>query len=361
MTEESPTMNKDTMGAPEADTDAATTLRTIITSYIFSQIVRATAQLGITEHLADGPRSVDALAEAIDADPDALRRFLRSAASLDLVREKGDTFELGPLGAAMEADHGRLKSVAMGIVGPNLTRRAEGFAEVVRAGRRVNTQVDGYEFWEYYDHHEEEAEHYAVTMSHVTAHCAQALVRQYDFSGFKRIADVGGGHGNLLNGVLTEVPDVHGVLYERAEVNRRAKALFTEAGTADRVELIDGNFLQEIPGGCDLYMIKSTLCDWDDENAARIVGNIHRAAEPGATLVVVDSMIADEVTDDEVNPVHAQQVSAIDFAVFATNGGKVRPQSEYRTMIDAAGFDVESITPFFDGFTHWNLLVAKRR
>ncbi|MEU1662521.1 methyltransferase [Streptomyces sparsogenes] len=353
-------MTKDEMGAPAADTDAATTLRTIITGYIFSQIVRATAQLGITEHLADGPRSVEALAKAIDADPDALGRFLRSAASLGLVRENGDTFELGPLGSAMEADNGSLKSVAMGIVGPNLTRRAERFAEVVRAGRRVNTKVDGYEFWEYYDHHEEEAEHYAVTMSHVTAHCAQALVRQYDFTPFQRIADIGGGHGNLLNGVLTRVPGVRGVLYERAEVIRRAKGLFTEAGTDDRVDLIDGDFLREVPGDCDLYMIKSTLCDWDDEHAARILGNIHRAAEPGTTLLVIDSMIADEVTGDEVNPVHAQQESAIDFAVFATNGGRVRPQSEYRAMVGAAGFDVESITPFFDGFTHWNLLVAKR-
>jgi O-methyltransferase domain/Dimerisation domain len=353
-------MSKDTMGPPEADTDAATTLRTIITSYIFSQIVRATAQLGLTEHLVAGPMSVEALAAAAEADPDALLRFLRAAASLGLVAEQDGEWALGPLGTAMEADHGRLRSVAIGMVGPNLTRRAERFAQVVRAGRRVDTKVDGYEFWEYYDHHEEESEHYAVTMSHVTAHCAQALVRQYDLTRFERIADIGGGHGNLLNGVLTSVPGVRGVLYERAEVVRRAKSLFESAGTADRVDLIEGDFLREVPGKCDLYMIKSTLCDWDDEQAAKIVGNIHRAAEPGATLLVVDSMITDEVAEDEVNPVHAQQAPTIDFAVFAGSGGRVRPQSAYREMVTAAGFTVESITPFFDGFTHWNLLVAKR-
>lgn len=85
----------------------------------------------------------------------------------------------------------------------------------------------------------------------------------------------------------------------------------------------------------------------------------HQAQNPGRVRHPPGSG-PDEVTGDEVNPVHAQQGSAIDFAVFATNGGRVRPQSEYRAMVGAAGFDVESITPFFDGFTHWNLLVAKR-
>lgn len=353
-------MTKDTMRAAEADSEAATTLRTVITGYVFSQLVRATAQLGITEQLADGPMAVAGLAAAIDADPDALERFLRAAASLDLVREHADGYELGSLGEALEADHGRLKSVAIGMVGPNLTRRAERFAEVVRAGRRVDTKVEGHEFWDYYDYHEEESEHYGVTMSHVTAHCAAALVRQYDFGRHERVADIGGGHGNLLNGILSEVDGLRGVLYERAEVVRRAGELFAESGLADRVELVEGDFREEIPGKCDLYLIKSTLCDWDDPHVAKIVGNIHRASEPGATLLVVDSMIADEVEDGDVNAVHAQQVPAIDFAVFAGSGGKVRPQSQYREMVGAAGFEVESITPFFDGFTHWNLLVATR-
>lgn len=77
-------------------------------------------------------------------------------------------------------------------------------------------------------------------------------------------------------------------------------------------------------------------------------------------MLVVDSMITREVDDKEVNAGHAQQAPAIDFAVFADSGGKGRPQSEYRAMIGAAGFDVESITPFFDRSTHWNLLVGKR-
>ncbi|HZD74138.1 MAG TPA: methyltransferase [Actinomycetota bacterium] len=41
----------------------------------------------------------------------------------------------------------------------------------------------------------------------------------------------------------------------------------------------------------DLYVLKTVLCDWDDERAAQILDNCRRAAAPETRLLIVDLVI----------------------------------------------------------------------
>ncbi|WP_436751009.1 methyltransferase [Streptomyces sp. URMC 124] len=40
--------------------------------------------------------------------------------------------------------------------------------------------------------------------------------------------------------------------------------------------------------GQHVYMVKSILVDWSDEEVTRLLGNLHRAMAPGTRLLVVD-------------------------------------------------------------------------
>jgi hypothetical protein len=50
----------------------------MIEGYWLSQVVYVAAKLGIADHLADGPKSVDAVAIATQANSNALYRLLRA-------------------------------------------------------------------------------------------------------------------------------------------------------------------------------------------------------------------------------------------------------------------------------------------
>jgi DNA-binding IclR family transcriptional regulator len=67
-------------------------------SYRLAHVIFATAQLGVADHLGAGPRSVADLSTRVEADPRALRRFLRVLLALGVVREVApDQFGLTPL------------------------------------------------------------------------------------------------------------------------------------------------------------------------------------------------------------------------------------------------------------------------
>src|SRR3954466_15746963 len=70
-----------------------------------AQITATTARLGIADHIAAGHATADALARESDADPAALRRLLRAAATAGLVAENANgTFALTPLGDCLRKD-----------------------------------------------------------------------------------------------------------------------------------------------------------------------------------------------------------------------------------------------------------------
>ena len=62
----------------------------MITGYWVSQTVGALARLGVCDLLVDGPRGADALASEVGADPSALFRVMRAAASVGVVQHHDD-------------------------------------------------------------------------------------------------------------------------------------------------------------------------------------------------------------------------------------------------------------------------------
>ena len=77
----------------------------MITGYWISQAIYAAAKFGIADHLKDGPKSVEELAEVTSTDADSLYRLLRALASVGIFAE-GDSsqFSLTPLAEPLQSD-----------------------------------------------------------------------------------------------------------------------------------------------------------------------------------------------------------------------------------------------------------------
>ncbi|HEY9304148.1 MAG TPA: methyltransferase dimerization domain-containing protein, partial [Mycobacterium sp.] len=70
-----------------------------------SQAITAAAELGVADALADGPLSIDELAEKISVDADALHRLLRALIGRGVFRRRRDgRYELNPLGATLRSN-----------------------------------------------------------------------------------------------------------------------------------------------------------------------------------------------------------------------------------------------------------------
>jgi hypothetical protein len=97
--------------------------------------------------------------------------------------------------------------------------------------------------------------------------------------------------GLLLTEILKTSPKSHGTLFDLPATVQVAGAFVRESGVGDRCELAGGDFFQAVPPAADVYILKSVLHDWYDEDAGRILKAIRAAARPDTVLLVIDVVI----------------------------------------------------------------------
>jgi hypothetical protein len=92
------------------------------------------------------------------------------------------------------------------------------------------------------------------------------------------------------------------------------------------------------------------LHDWNDDDAARILTSIRRAAPAHARLLIVEQLIPD------VPGPHAAKL--MDVIMLAITGGRERTPAEYATLLDAAGFRLARAIPTPSPFSIVEAVVA---
>ncbi|WP_165912804.1 methyltransferase [Tamaricihabitans halophyticus] len=234
-----------------------------------------------------------------------------------------------------------LANFATAFTSPGLYRPWEQLHNVVLTGRNQMESVVGAGLWEYYRQHDDEARAMAQTMGEQSEFAADVALDRMDLMGPKRFVDVGGSHGVLVSRVLEKNPEATGVLFDLPEVIERARGYVADRGLTDRVELVPGSFLENVPTGGDVYMMRAVLCDWDDEHCVRILSNIRQAAGPGTPVIVLDWLLPEA-------PDYFLDVTSLGLLVLSD--GKVRDEAEFRELFGKAGFDVKRIETATDSW-----------
>lgn len=83
-------------------------------------------------------------------------------------------------------------------------------------------------------------------------------------------------------------------------------------------------------------MMKHILHDWSDADSLRFLANIHRAARPGATLLVLDAVI------EPGNGSQWAKLLDINMLVM-TEGGRERTAAEFADLLLRGGFTLERV------------------
>lgn len=308
-----------------------------IEAMMTAQVIGVAARLGVADHLASGPRAGEDLVRAMGTHPGDGLRLLNACVAVGLLsEEKPGVYALTPTGRLLRTDgEGKsFRNQAIIYTGPAFWLPIGRLMETVMSGRSSAESALGMNVWEYFKSHPEDEAALAAGMGEHTAEAIADLVRHYDFSRFRRIVDVGGNRGDWLCAMLGAAPAASGVLFDRPETVRHAADTIASHGVADRVDIVGGNFLEEIPSGGDLYVMKSVLCDWDDGHAIKILQNCRRASTPGTRLLVIDGMLQGPLTPGRSSPFHL----LLDLVGHTVTGGGIRTVTDMKNLVAAAGW-----------------------
>jgi SAM-dependent methyltransferase/DNA-binding transcriptional ArsR family regulator len=319
---------------------APASLMTMTVGYqLTSRAISAAAELGIADHLAARPRTLAELAAATSAELAALGRLLRLLELAGIVRTRRDgRVELTRLGAPLRGDHPESLRDWCRYLGADWHWELwSGLDTSVRDGRTAYAHRFQTDFFGWFGERPDEAATFDAAMRSFSSLVDGPVAAVCHLRDARTILDVAGGSGALLAELLRANPQVEGTLFDQADVLGRAKEdgpLLAE-GLRSRVSFVPGDMFDEIPDGRDVYVMKWILHDWADEQAAAILARIARAMRPGARLLLAEMLI---------EPGRANgPARQLDLAMLVLTGGRERTADEFRTLLDAAGFDLRAV------------------
>jgi O-methyltransferase domain/Dimerisation domain len=314
-------------------------LQQLISGHWIAQAIAVTAELGIADLLADGPRSSDDLAQAAGCHSGALYRLLRALAGLGVFTEvESKRFGLTPMAEMLRADApASVRSRAIQTCSDVQWRAWGQLGYSVRTGRPAFEHIFGMDQWEYRARNPEANARFNASETSLVTQVANAVASAYDFSGFGRLIDVGGSHGALLIAILSVNPELRAVLFDLPHVVEGAREPLVAAGLLERCEIVGGDMFETVPTGGDAYLLSRIIHGWDGAHAVDILANCRRVMGPHSKL-----LLAEEVILSGDVPSYGKLT---DLNMLVSAGGQERTEAEYRALYAAAGFRLTRVIP----------------
>ena len=312
-----------------ADVDPDETLGVLLSGFVGTQLLYVVAELGVADALEEEARSIDALAERVEAVPHVLYRFLRALATYGVFeQDAAGRFRNTPASDLLRHDDGsgwRDYAIVYGSV-------YRAFAEALptaQTGENMFSRVHGVDWWTWLGRNPEVGATFNRAMQ-AGAQGRVELIAGLAWQDGETVVDVGGGNATVVIELLQRHPQLSGVVFDLPEVAAEAEARVETAGLSDRCRVVPGSFFDAVPAGGDVYLLAKVLHDWDNDAATRILTKVRAAVPEHARLLVVDSVVP-------VGNSH-HHAKTIDLVMLALVDGRERDEREWRQLLEFCGF-----------------------
>lgn len=299
--------------------------------------IRVAATLRIADHIVAGLRTAPELAEAVDADTDALERLLRYLAARGvLTRDDSGWYGLTPLGEALRDDHPAGLRAGMDMNG--IGKADLSFVQLmhsVKTGEPAYPVQFGLPFWDDLAASPTLTEAFNTYMGSDIPARSPDILSGFDWASLGSIVDVGGGDGSLLIALLKQYPTLRGRVLDLPDTAAAADRAITAAGVADRGGVVPGSFFDPLPTGAGGYVLSLILHDWSDDKARQILKRCAEAAGPGGSVFVLEKIGADGESPH----------TGMDLRMLALYGGKERGVAQLVELGAEAGLSLAAVHP----------------
>jgi hypothetical protein len=307
----------------------------LMSSLWVTHAIGSFARLGLADAMEAGADNAEAIARPRGLVADRVYRLLRALSTCGIVTEAaGGRFALTPLGRLLTSsapNSMRTSAELLTEYNGEIWSRLDG----ALSGGIAFEALKGRQLFDWLHANPKEGARFQRMMVEVHSPETPAIVAAYDFSQFKHIVDVGGGHGMLLSAIIAAHPGVQGTLFDLQEGIDAAKR--GAGGPLPGVTLISGNVFESVPEGADAYLFRHLLHDYDDDDCLKMLKNVRRAMKPDSRVLVLEKTVP---TDDTPGPGRW-----LDLHVMLLTGGRERTVPEYEALFDEAGLRLNRVLP----------------
>lgn len=301
----------------------------VATGFMASKHLFAANEIGLFAALADGPATLELIAERTGVPTRTTRIVADAMVALGFLEREEGTYRNGAAAAAFLA-----------VCGPTslapLLRFMNAISYPIWNGLERAVRTDAPARGELT---EEQQQIFSEGVEAFTAGPAHALATEYDFARHRRILDIGGGTGSFLVAILAAHPQLEGTLFELPEVRKLAEPKLNASPVAGRISLATGDaFEGALPDGHDVVLVANLIHYFLPQRNVELLHRIRAAVAPGARLLLVDTW---------TDPTHTQPLAAALLAgeFLSHVGGDVYSTEQMHSWLAQAGWQpLEQLT-----------------
>ena len=304
-----------------------TELMRLAGGHVEARLVQTAVELTIFDALEHSAVTAEALANRLKLEPKATELLLNALASLELLDKRAEYFSL----TAMAKQY-LLKSSPQYVGGmirfdSSLWSCWEKLPEAIRSGQPVrppNMYQDDYA----------ETEIFINAMdSLVKARGdAEVLANAIDWSNMIKLLDVGSGPATYPIALCERFPKLHAAIFDLPGTLTITERYVREAGMAERVRLIAGDYRKEpIPGAYDVIFLSNIIHGEGFENNRSLIRKLVSNLEPSGQIVVKDHILDDSHTTPPVGAIFSLLM------LLTTESGRCYSFSEIKSWMEQAG------------------------
>lgn len=297
----------------------------IWTRYAFPVLALA-HEVGLFEHLAERPATIEAIANWLDVAPRAAEAMVAVVAALGfLTRQDDGQFTVTEVARTYLVPSSPLYS---GV----LLRQDEALLDQLRQAFRASREPIA-PLSVTMDTLTPRAIREFITSMHAIARpAASKLASQEVFSRVRRLLDVGGGSGALSMAIAAQHPGIQCTIMDLDPVCAIARENVVRAGLADRITTVSADMLRDPwPQGYDAVLFGDIFEGWDVETCQFLSQRAFDMLEPGG-VICLHEMPLHEGKDGPLT------VACLSVVMLLHEKGKQYTASELETLLSEAGF-----------------------
>lgn len=249
--------------------------------YQSAKVLFALIELEIPSLLAQHKISLEQLAKRLKIEIIAVDRLLNSAVALGLLEKKAGNFRNAPVTARF------LVKTAPDYLGEQFLRYDDSsyplWSDLVNKLRewKLNATDESEPEADDQGGNSMAAQHnYAVLVG-------RALGENFDFSGFKRLLDLGGGTGAMSIGIGGVHKHLSATVFDLPQVAKVAKEFVKESNLSERIKVETGNFKEDdLPDNFDVALLANLLSVASEKTNRELFRRIYEKLPIGGAIIL---------------------------------------------------------------------------
>ncbi len=311
-----------------------TQLISLASGHAEARILQTAVSLGIFEALRNPPQAAADIATKLHLDPRATELLLNALSALDLVNKDAQGFSLSDA-----AKRYLLRSSPQYVGGMILFEDLSWQAwaklpETIRSGQPAR-RADMYQE----DPNETEIFINAMDSLVKARGDSEAVTKALDWQTVGELLDVGSGPATYPIELCKSFSNIRATILDLPGTLTITERYVRDAGMADRIKLIAGDYRKDPPRGkYDVIFLSNIIHGEDDGHNAALVAGLSRHLKPSGRMVIKDHILDETRANPPVGAIFSLLM------LLTTSGGRCYSFGEIKSWMERAGLSqVEQI------------------